>query len=233
MNIDLYNLLLNLIHCYEEYNILSHIQKFIQEQTSLPIKLRFKTTPLDTFFGSVLNGIELFFKLNKNFISLCPHGRSVLLRCAMENAGSLTVVLILREVPFFHYPDVTESIEDNLMNLTKYLPNEINRNITFVKLGLAMFIFSTPNCAIYTNIDLDYLKNIKDISRIQDMYAEIAWKYLLCKYDYKQAVKCFMNFIKSFLVINSAIIEIHQSQQYKHMIENFIEKINQQVVISK
>ncbi len=233
LNIDQSNLLLNLIDCYEEYNILSHVQQFIQEQTSLPIKLRFKTASLDTFFGSILNGIELFFKLNQNFLSLCSHDRSILLRCTMKNAGSFTAALILREVPFIYYPDITESIENNLINLTKHLPNEIDHDIIFVKLGIAMFVFSTTNCTSYTNIDFDYLENIKDILQIQDMYAEIAWRYLLYKYDYTQAVLCFNNFIKSFLVINSTIIAIHQSEQHKRMVENLIEKINQQVTISR
>ncbi len=223
-------------HCYEKYNILSHVQQFIQEQTSLPIKLRFKIGSLDTFFGSILKGIELFFELNHDFLSLCSHDRSILLRCAMENAGSFTVAFILRELPLFDYPGVTEFTENHfqslLMTRTKHLPNEIDRDITFVKLAMAMFVFSTINCASHTNIGLDYLKNVKDILHIQDNYAEIAWRYLLYKYDHKQAVVCFNNFIKSLLVINSAIIEIHQSQQYKRMVENLIEKINQQVIVS-
>jgi hypothetical protein len=155
----------------------------------------------------------------------------------MENAGSFTVAFVLRQLPLFDYPDLTESIENHfqsvLMNFTKHLHNEINRDITFVKLGIAIFVFSTINCASHTNIGLDYLKNVKDILHIQDKYTEIAWRYLIYKYSYRQAVIFFTNFIKSLLVINSAIIEIHQSQQYKRMAENLIEKINQQVAVSR
>jgi hypothetical protein len=151
----------------------------------------------------------------------------------MGNAGNFTAALLLREVPFIHYPDITKSIENNLINLTKYLTNEISHDHIFVKLGIAMFIFSTTNCASYTNIGLDYLKNIKDILQIQDIYAEIAWRYLIYKYDYTQAVIYFINFIKSFLVINSTIIEIQQSKQHQRMVEILIEKINQQIMISR
>jgi hypothetical protein len=155
----------------------------------------------------------------------------------MENAGSFTVAFILRELPLFDYPGVTEFTENHfqslLMTRTKHLPNEIDRDITFVQLAMAMFVFSTTNYANHTKMGLDYLKNVKDILHIQDNYAEIAWRYLVYKYGHAQAVVCFNNFIKSLLVINSAIIEIHQSQQYKRMVENLIEKINQQVAVSR
>lgn len=219
MNIDQRNLLLNLSQYYEECNILSHIQQFIQEQNNLPIKLRYKIASLDTLFRSVLNGIESFFKLNNYFLSLCSYDRSNLLRCAMENAGSFTIALILREIPFFDYPD-----------LTKYLPNEIARDITFIQLGFAMFVFSITHCTGYSD---NVLTNMKDILRIQDLYVETTWKYLLYKYDYRQTVICFIYFTKSLLVINRTIINIHQSEQYKQIIENLIDKINQQIIINR
>lgn len=141
----------------------------------------------------------------------------------MENAGHFTAVLVSCKIPFFNYSNLTESTE-NILN---------NRDIIFVKLGIIMFIFSTINCAEYNNIDLDYLKNIQNILRIQNMYAEIAWRYLPYKYDPSQAVMYFTNFIKSLLIIHSSIIEIHQSQQHKYMIQNLIQKINQRVIGNK
>jgi hypothetical protein len=237
LNADQQNLLSNLIHRYEEYNALSHIQQFIQKQTSLPIKLRFKVASIDGLFESILSGIiELFFKSNNDFLSLSSHDRSILLRCAMENARSFAAVLVFRQAQLFDQPDISKSIEtiygSIVMNLTKRLLNEVDRDITFVKLGIAMFAFSTTNCASYTNVGLDYLKNIKDILRIQNMYAEVAWKYLLYKCNHTQAVICFTNFIKSLLLVNIAVIEIHQSQHHKRMVANLIEKIDQQVTIN-
>jgi hypothetical protein len=226
LNVDQRNLLLNLNQYYKEYNILSYIQQFIQEQIHLPIKLRYKIASLNPLFQSILNGIELFFKLNHNFLSLYSYDHSNLLRYTMENAGNITLALILREIPLFDYLDLTESI---LINITKHLSNEIARDITFIQLGIVMFIFSTTNHTNYSDNNFVYLKNIKDILRIQDLYAEITWKYLIYKYDHTQAVICFIYLIKSFLMINRAIIKIHQSEQYQQIIEN----LNQQVIIHR
>jgi hypothetical protein len=91
----------------------------------------------------------------------------------MENAGSFGSILVLHA----NYPDIRESIGNNfqriLINLRKYSHHQIDRDVTFVKLGIAMLVFSRTNCASYTNIGLDYLQNIKDILRIQDIYAEV------------------------------------------------------------
>jgi hypothetical protein len=154
----------------------------------------------------------------------------------MENAGSFGAVLVLRQTKLFDHPGITESVEtvygSTVSNLTLRLLDEVDRDITFVKLGIAMFAFSTNNCASYTNVGLGYLKNIKDILRIQDMYAEVAWKYLLYRYDHQQAVKCFINFIQCLFIVNTAIIATHEELNHKRMFENLIEKIDQQVTVT-
>jgi hypothetical protein len=237
LNYDQWNLISNLVHCYKEHSALSYIRNFIQEQTTLPIKMRCKTAAIDKLFESILSGVELFFKSNHHYRSLCSHDRSILLRSAMESAGSFGSVLIFRELRFFDQPGVLESIEalygTTTKNLSTRLLDEVDRDITFVKLGIAMFAFSTTNCSSYTTIGFDHLTNIKDILHIQNMYAEVTWKYLLYKYNYAQTVIFFTNLIKTHLLINVAINEARQSEHHKLIMENLIEKINQHVIINK
>jgi hypothetical protein len=236
LNFEQWNLISKLMRCYEEHKILSHIKQFIQEQTSLPIKMRCKVSSIDRLFGSILSEVELFFKSNVDFLSLCSHDRSILLRCAMENAGSFSSVLVFRHAQLFDQSVTVDSIEamyeSIVKNLTNRLIGKADRDETFIKLGIAIFAFSTTNCSNYTNIGCNYLKNIKDILRIQDMYVEVAWKYLLYKYNHAQTVICFTNFIKTLLLINLAITEAHQSQHHKSIMENLIEKIVRQVTIN-
>ena len=236
LNFDQWNLISNLVHCYEERSGLSDARKYIREQTSLPAKLRFKLTSISGLFELILSGVELFFKSNHHYLSLCSHDRSILLRSAMESAGSFGSVLIFRELRFFDQPGVLESIETLYgtiaKNLTTRLLHEVDRDITFVKLGIAMFAFSTTNCSSYTTMGLNHLTNIKEILRIQNMYVEIAWKYLVYKYSYAQAVKCFINFIRCFLMVNSITVETHQEEDHERMVENLIEKISRQVTIN-
>ncbi len=231
MDINQWNLISNLIHCYEEHNSLVYVEQFINEQTSLPIKLRYKASSFNALSELILSGIERFFKMNNDFVSLCSDDRSILLRCAMENAGSFGSILVLRESQLFNHSDIVKSIEtiygSIVLNHTKRLLDQVDRDITFVKLGISMFVFSTMNCANYTNIGLKNFQNIKDILRIQDIYAEVTWKYLLYKYDHRQSVKCFINFIRCLLIVNKAIIEVHQAEHYKRMVENLIEKMDQ------
>ena len=234
---DQWNLISNLVHCYEEHSVLLYIRNYIQEQTTLPIKMRCKTAAIDKLFESILCGVGLFFKSNQDFLSLCSHDRPILLRSAMENAGTCGSILVYREVQLSDQPDMPQSIETIygtiVKNLSKYLLDEVDRDMTFVKLGLAMFAFSTTNYSCYSTIGFDQLTNIKDILRIQNMYAEVTWKYLLYKYNYAQTVIFFTNFIKTQLLINVAINEVRQSEHHKLIMGNLTEKINQHVTINK
>ena len=65
-----------------------------------------------------------------------------------------------------------------------------------MKLFLAILSFSTYRCTAYPDISRDILSNIQEVLRIQDTYIEITWRYLLYKYVYQQAVKCFSDFIR-------------------------------------
>jgi hypothetical protein len=203
----------------------------MREQDNLPLKLRFKMASVNEIFAFILGGIRYFFASNRDFLSLDCHDRSVLIRYAMENAGSLGAILVLRRVPFCDNPGFVKTVEDIygsvVMNLTKRLIDNVDPDIIFVKLGIAMFAFSTTNCASYPNVGLDHLRNIKNILRIQNRYAEVAWKYLLYRYDYEQAVKCFVNFIRCLLIVINVIVETEQAQQHRHMIKDIVEKTDQ------
>ncbi|CAF4630254.1 unnamed protein product [Rotaria sp. Silwood2] len=68
------------------------------------------------------------------------------------------------------------------------------------------------------------LINVKQILNIQDIYVELAWKYLIDRYDYYQSLKCFSNVIRVIFISTDGI---HQAQQIEVCI-NMVDSLTQQ-----
>ncbi|CAF5161884.1 unnamed protein product, partial [Rotaria sp. Silwood1] len=58
----------------------------------------------------------------------------------------------------------------------------------------------------------------------QDMYTDLAWRYLLYKYGHHEAVKRFSNLTRCLFAVTGAIAEAHESQKFTEMIDSIIEQ---------
>jgi hypothetical protein len=85
--------------------------------------------------------------------------------------------------------------------------HQIDSDSTFVKLALTSIAFSTFGYTHYINIAPVNLMNVKAILHIQDIYIELAWRYLIYKYGDERAVLSFSNFIRCIFCLNSAVVK--------------------------
>jgi hypothetical protein len=72
-----------------------------------------------------------------------------------------------------------------------------------------------------------HLPNTKAILSIQDIYTELAWRYVLYKYGHHQAVMRFSNLIRCLFYVNDAIVEGHESREFTEMIDTVIKQTEQ------
>jgi hypothetical protein len=94
-------------------------------------------------------------------------------------------------------------------------------------LALSILVFSTLDYTFYTNTAPVNLKNIKAVLHIQDMYAELAWRYLIYKYGHFHAVICFSNLIRCIFTVNNATIEAIKCKQYTDIVDVIIKQTEQ------
>ena len=95
-----------------------------------------------------------------------------------------------------------------------------------MKLFLAILSFSTYRCTAYPDISRDILSNI------QDTYIEITWRYLLYKYVYQQAVKCFSDFISCIFIVNEGIGEGLRVQWFTSTMDSITQKTEQTLSVT-
>lgn len=142
----------------------------------------------------------------------------------MGNAGCLTLAFVRHEIPLCPQLDRTESV---LFNFIRYLPTDILDDRTFLQLGIVIFVFSINDYSEFNR------NGSSEIVRIQNFYVEITWKYLMSKYNCNQTVIFVLNLIKSLMMINHVIREIHQSEEHQRLMENLLRKIDQQLHVQR
>ena len=193
----------------------------------LPLKARFKYTPVSTFFTSVMTGVQLVFEKNRDFLSLSAHDRSTLLRHTVEYTTGVGVASMLRQVQLFANPAFFSSAElifrpAAVVSFVRLI-DQLDPDVSVVKLMCAILSFMTSRYTTYSPTVAANLSDVTAVIRIQDMYAELVWRYLLYKYNYRDAVLRFFNLIKCFFLINDSIAEAYETRKYADMINSVIE----------
>ncbi|CAF4042917.1 unnamed protein product [Rotaria sp. Silwood1] len=231
ITLDQWNLLSNLVHCFDENSGYTLVESFIEEQNRLPLKLRFKYSLVYDFFTSMMGNVQIAFEKNRDFLSLSRHDRITLLRTTVEYTSTIGSIFTLRQYKLFNYPSFYESAEiifqPSATVFIKRVIDQLDPDNTFIKLILAIVAFSTINYIVYRkNIEID-LTNNKVMLPFQDMYTDLAWRYLLYKYGHHEAVKRFSNLTRCLFAVTGAIAEAHESQKFTEMIDSIIEQTEQ------
>jgi hypothetical protein len=211
-------------------------EQFVHEQNLLPLKLRFKNASVMNFIKTILDGSQLLYKSNQDFLSLSANDRSILLYNTIKHTASFSSTTVCQQVRLLRHPAFYNAIE--LISNASMIPTImcIERLFDFdmiiKKLVLAILAFSTTNCTIYSDSSTGNLSDLKQILRIQDTYIELIWRYLLYKYDHKQAVICFSNLIRCLFAVHDVIIRGCEIQWFTDKIDSLIQQTEQTLITS-
>jgi hypothetical protein len=177
--------------------------------------------------------VQLVFEKNRDLLSLSSHDRITLLRSTVEYTASTGVMFILHQTRLLDditfYKSAEMIFQSNAISLIKRVNDQFDSDDTFCKIILAILAFSTTNYTAYNGNVQTNLTNIKAILPVQDMYTELVWRYLLHKYDHHQAVIRFSNLIRCLLLVNDAIVEAHESQQFREMIDSVVRQTEEKL----
>ncbi len=152
MNIEQWNLLSNLVHCFDEYNRFSFVKQFIQDQNALPVKLRFKCPLVKDFFTSTKTKIQLVSEKNPDLLLLSPHDRTSLLRTTIKHITSVSGMFVLRQHHLFEYPSFYNSagliFGSTAAAFTKYQSNPVYSGYLYrISMAICFIqIWSSSSC---------------------------------------------------------------------------------------
>ena len=229
MTIEQWNLLSNLVHCYDEYCGHASIDRYIEEQNALPAKVRYRHSSVKPLVTSIFSNIQVVFEKNRDFFSLFPLSRSNLLRTTVQYDCSIGGLLLTRQHHLFDNELLCQSVElifrSNFTVFAKWMTNQLDPDETFVKLVLAIVAFSTTHSIVHVQPISSNLIDAKRIFSIQNICVELTWRYLLHRYNHDEAVIRFLNIIRCLILISQLIIEVNESEQLVEMTEAVIKQV--------
>ena len=234
LTVDQWDLLSNIVHCFEEYNGVLLAEHFVCEQTTLSLQLRFKYSSVRHFILSLLSKTRLLLENNADFLSLCAHDRSTLLHTSTRSTTILSASFIVRQSRLLDHAEFLQSTKKLLglrtWNIIRRLINQLDFDLTFIKLILSILSFSTNNYTVYTNAHPINLVNTKTIIHIHDRYVELAWRYVLNRCDYHQTVICFSKVVSCLLTLNDILVEVQEDKFFTSVIDFVVEQTKQTLV---
>ncbi|CAF1276809.1 unnamed protein product [Adineta ricciae] len=227
LSVDQWNQISNIVHCFDTYSGFAFVENFVKEQDTLPLKSRFKYSSVSNFFTSVMTSVQLVFEKNRDFLSLSAHDRNTLLHHTVEYTTGVGVASMLCQVQLFANPSFFNSAElifrpPAVASFVRLI-DQLDPDVSVVKLMCAILSFMTSRYTTYSSTVAANLSDVTAVIRIQDMYGDLVWRYLLYKYNYRDAVLRFFNLIKCFFLMNDSIAEAYETRKYADMINSVIE----------
>ncbi|CAF4275466.1 unnamed protein product, partial [Rotaria sp. Silwood2] len=224
-----WNLLSNVIHAYDEANIIPQIKYYLEQQSSLPPKLRSKASKSIDIFKVLFSTLQLFIERSPYFHDLSIDTRQILIQNNYETAGTLNSIFVIREIKALDNITFQASCitiyGDKITTHSDHLTNRLEPNGIFVKIMILILAFST-NCSIvtpYYSGNIINLANALSIFKIQNVLVTMFWKYLNYQYGFIGAVRCFNCLIKYILDILHSANEMRNIQHEK-MIDGLVEE---------
>ena len=180
----------------------------------------------------MMSNVQLVFERNRDFLTLSLNDRTTLLHHTVEYTTGMGAAVVLRQAQLFDRPSFSESIEMILQPATvaliKRLVDQLDPDIALMKMMCAVVAFVASNYTVYLSTEPTKLTDLKAIVRVQDMYTDLVWRYLLYKRSHSDAVLCFSNLLRCLFLIHTSVVEAHNGPQYTNIMDTVVETTEQQ-----
>ena len=210
------------MHCYDDHSGFHVARTFVDEQNSLPLKLRYKLEATGDFAVNISKQAQGIFDENAHYRSLCAQDRLTLFRNIVIHTGGIVGTFILHQLRLLHDPCFYQACQvllgTDAIAKVRLLAESFDDDTVFVKLILAVLAFSTARHTVYDENAPGGLIDLKRILQIQDSYTDLAWRYMIYRYDRAQAVRRFSHLVRYLLRVNSAMAEMDSCAKHNETV---------------
>jgi len=233
---DEWNLLSNILHAYDENNSNYYFKSLLEQQSSLPPKLRSKSTITLDIIGFFYTTTQSFIKRIPFFNDLSIDARRAVIQHNSNTTGTFNSIFISRETNAMDSSSFVVGCcdlygQENHDEYKKFL-SKLEQNGIIFKIMLLILAFS-GNCSIValdTTENLETTASAKSLVHVQNILVTMLWKYLNYQYGFLGAIKCFNSFIKYILNI-LRWTEERSIVQHRDMVDTIVENTSRSLVI--
>lgn len=235
LTVDEWNLLSNILNCYDEQNLVCKTQACLKQQSALPPKIRMKKLITLELIASHFQAVQPFLQRSPYFYRL-PHDiQTMILQNNFFGTGNFNTVLASLEASAFRNEFYTaqccQIYGEAAVKSTYRIMERIESNLSLLKVLIMILAFST-NCSI-----VDYKEptclitiNVNYLLSIQNIFITMLWKYLVYQYGHENAVRHLLVIVKNYLDILQKTND-SATQQHLTMVNNITEGIVDTLVV--
>ncbi|CAF3388138.1 unnamed protein product [Rotaria sp. Silwood1] len=232
-----WTLLSNFLHAFDEQNPSARIQKYLNELSSLPPKLRLKSSDTYNMVGQFFTGVQSLIGHSPDLYSLSFDARRALAKHNLSTVGAFNGIFLCRELDLFNNPVFFNACclyygAEFIMNCSRHSAR-CDPNGSLIKMLLFVVTFSS-NCSIVTFDDKEpvtIMSTSIDLIRIQNLYVTVLWKYLLYVYGFKEATRRFSYLVKNIIDITHMLESMPKNETHDLMIETIATETERALVI--
>ena len=230
---DQWNLLSNIVHAYDEQNLILRTQDSLKQQSSLPLKFRSKKSYTLELIGTFYAAIQPFLERLPHYQTLSPDIRRVLVQNNVRGTGAFNAMFAAREAKLFeneaHLVTCNEIYGVDYIEKLQRLAARMETNGTLIKIMLIILAFSS-NCSIVT-FDQSHrsahnllARSSLTLLQTQGTFITMMWKYLVYQYGFPEAVRRLDSLVKYYLDVLNRVND-NASAQHWEMVEAIVERI--------
>lgn len=209
--------------------------KFMHEQNRLPVKLRYRAGSVNQFLLSIISGVQHVFERNNDFLSLTRNDQMCLLKRTFHHTNSLIGCFLLRISQLYDEIGFLQTIGtlygESTVADTARGSLFLDPDPTVMKLILSTMIFSTLDTASFFNQSYYKLENPRQVLSILDQYAEVTWRYLIYKYDFERAVRCYSRIIQCIFFGLKSLLVGGNHEDFQEMVDSVAEKTKESLIL--
>jgi hypothetical protein len=183
---------------------------------------------------SIYETAGAYLRVNDDIRKLPYEDRCIILRNAADNVCCMGGSFIMQHCLLYGLDTYLRAMNTkygkHTMDIHIWARKFIDQDVTLIKLAISLFAFSENNACYYLNSSND-LTNPLHIFEIQNKYADVTWKYLLYKYDFRDAIKRFLNVTLWLTSMN--ILAVHARSLAVHVsdIDTVIEETELKLIL--
>jgi hypothetical protein len=224
-----WKVLSDLIETYDEMPLVALAQRFVDETRRPRTTMTTSGSTFATeFFSKIYETSGSYLRTNRDICQLPSAMRSTLLRSAAECVTCLGVALVCNRAhlndcqPFIDV--LSHTYGNDSLRMIRSVLKFIDADVNIAKLALSMFAFSGTNNTLFLVNEPTMDDGALEISRIQQSYAELTWKYLLYKYGLQQSIQRWIQLIQCHLAATETVHRYQTIEKHVHAMEFLVEE---------
>ena len=229
-----WTLLTNLIHNYNEGNMSGICQRWIDENRDFHRTYQLDQALTNEFFQLLYQTTEMCLRSNGDICALPFDDRSISLR---PSADSVTCF----GGPFLMY-QYQLNISSSFLTMLRNIYGENNLALTLnslryvdldqvlLKMVPLLLVFSSHTSIFRPGTSFDHT-NSRAMFHIQNRYVEVAWKYLLYRYDSREAIQKFLRLVRFVCSIIELMAHLQCVQSHVDDIDSLVENTEIQLIL--